>query len=202
MRPRASLPLFRAAAGRARSPPRSLPREVTRFLNSRAGRAGQPARLCSLRGAARLCRYDESRVIEVTPEVAIPDGELTFTASRSGGPGGQNVNKVSTKVTLAFDVMGSPSLSPEEKVHILERLGTRISKDGTLRVVSQRHRSQAANRRAALERFIELVSGALVVDPQRVPTRPHRASREHRVVSKKLRARLKESRRRPGADES
>ena len=141
-------------------------------------------------------------MIEIAAGFAIPDGEITFTASRSGGPGGQNVNKVATRVTLAFDVTGSSSLSEDQKALILARLATRISKDGVLRVVSQRHRSQAANRRAAVERFIELVSGALVEDIRRVPTRPHRASRERRVASKKLHARLKEFRRRPAADES
>lgn len=136
-------------------------------------------------------------MIEVTPELAIPDGELTFTASRSGGPGGQNVNKVSTKVTLAFDVAGSPSLSSEQKAHILERLATRISRDGVLRVVSQRHRSQAANREAAVERLVELLRLALAEEPPRVPTRPTRAAKEHRVASKKLRGRLKKRRTQP-----
>lgn len=140
-------------------------------------------------------------MIEVTPELAIPDGELTFTASRSGGPGGQNVNKVSTKVTLAFDVTGSPSLSSEQKAHILERLATRVSRNGVLRVVSQRHRSQAANREAAVGRLVELLRLALAEEPPRVPTRPTRVARERRVVSKKLRARIKESRRRPNAED-
>lgn len=140
-------------------------------------------------------------MIEITPELAIPDGELTFTASRSGGPGGQNVNKVSTKVTLAFDVTGSPSLSSEQKAHILERLATRISRGGVLRVVSQRHRSQAGNREAAVGRLVELLRLALAEEPPRVPTRPTRVAKERRVVSKKLRARIKESRRRPSAED-
>jgi ribosome-associated protein len=140
-------------------------------------------------------------MIEISPGLAIPEGELTFTASRSGGPGGQNVNKVSTKVTLAFDVTGSPSLSPEEKAHILERLATRISRDGVLRVVSQRHRSQAANREAAVGRLVELLRLALAEEPPRVPTRPTRVAKERRVVSKKLHARIKESRRRPSAED-
>jgi ribosome-associated protein len=140
-------------------------------------------------------------MIEITPELAIPDGELTFTASRSGGPGGQNVNKVSTKVTLAFDVAGSPSLSSEQKAHILGRLATRISRGGILRVVSQRHRSQAANREAAVGRLVELLRLALAEEPPRVPTRPTRVAKARRVASKKLRARIKESRRRPSAED-
>jgi ribosome-associated protein len=133
-------------------------------------------------------------MIEVTPQLAIPEGEVTFTASRSGGPGGQNVNKVATRVTLVFDVAGSPNLSPDQRAGILERLATRISKDGVLRVVSQRHRTQAANRRAALERFVELLREALAEAVTRVPTRPTRVARERRVAAKKFRGRLKQQR--------
>jgi len=140
-------------------------------------------------------------MIEITAGLAIPEGELSFAASRSGGPGGQNVNKVATRITLAFDVAGSPSLTDEQKALIRTRLATRISREGVLRVVSQRHRTQGGNRRAALERFIELLRGALAEEVPRVPTRPHRASRDRRVASKKLHARLKESRRHPGSDE-
>ena len=140
-------------------------------------------------------------MIEITPDLSIADGELRFSASRSGGPGGQNVNKVSTKVTLTFDVAGSPSLSPEQREHILERLATRISRDGVLQVVSQRHRSQAANREAVVTRFVELLRLALAEESPRVPTRPTRVAKERRVTSKKLRARIKNSRRRPDAED-
>jgi ribosome-associated protein len=136
-------------------------------------------------------------MIEITPELAIPEGELTFTASRSGGPGGQNVNKVATKVTLLFDVSGSQNLSSAQRVRIRERLATRIGRDGVLRVVSQRHRTQAANRAAALERFVELLRVALAEEPPRVPTRPTRGAKERRVASKKLRGRLKQRRTQP-----
>jgi ribosome-associated protein len=136
-------------------------------------------------------------MIEILPGVAIREDELTFAASRSGGPGGQNVNKVATRVTLRFDVVDSPSLSPDQKSRILERLATRISKGRFLQVVSQRHRTQAANRRASLERFVELVRLALTQEAPRVPTRPGRAAAEQRVAAKKLRARIKQSRRRP-----
>ena len=133
-------------------------------------------------------------MIEITPGLAIPDWEITYTASRSGGPGGQNVNKVNTRVALAFDVVGSPTLVPQQKARILERLATRISKDGVLQVVSQRHRTQAANRTAALERFVELLRMALARKAPRVPTRPNRVATERRVASKKLRGRLKQQR--------
>ena len=79
-------------------------------------------------------------MIEVTNEISIPEDELRFTASLSSGPGGQNVNKVNTRVTLWFDVVNSPSLSPEQKELIASRLLSRISKDGLLRVISQQTR--------------------------------------------------------------
>ncbi len=84
---------------------------------------------------------------------AIAEDELRFTYSRSSGPGGQNVNRVETRVTLLFDVLGSPSLSEGHKRRIASLLATRINKEGILRVVSQRHRTREANRRAARERF-------------------------------------------------
>lgn len=140
-------------------------------------------------------------MIEIVPGLAVPDAELAFAASRSGGPGGQNVNKVATKVTLTFDVASSPSLTDAQRSRILVRLVTRISKDGVLHVVSQRHRTQGANRTAALERFVELLREALAEEVPRVPTRPSRAARQRRVAEKELHARTKQTRRRVMQDE-
>ncbi|MCP4655995.1 MAG: aminoacyl-tRNA hydrolase [bacterium] len=140
-------------------------------------------------------------MILISDEAAIDDGELTFTSSRSAGPGGQHVNKVNTRVTLRFDVLDSPALSPEQKERILERLPTRISKSGILSVSSQRHRSQAANREAALERFIALLRDALEIQPERRPTRiPRRAIRRRRA-DKRHRARVKRERSQQDVDE-
>jgi ribosome-associated protein len=140
-------------------------------------------------------------MIEIAPGVAVPEREIRFTASRSGGPGGQNVNKLNTRITLAFDVAASPSLSPEQKARIRERLATRISGNGILRVTSQRFRTQSANREAALERFVELLRTALAERAWRVRTRPTALARERRVASKKLRGRLKAQRARPASAE-
>ena len=84
-------------------------------------------------------------MISITRTVSIGDDELVFTASRSGGPGGQNVNKVNTRMTLLFDLAGSPSLTDVQKRRVSKRLATRIDKQGRLRVVSQKHRTQEAS---------------------------------------------------------
>ena len=106
-------------------------------------------------------------MIRITDQLSIAEDELRFTASRSSGPGGQHVNKASTRVTLRFDLVNSPSLTPDDKQLLLERLSTRISKQGVLRVVSQKTRSQAANRELALERFVEILQQALEHRPER-----------------------------------
>lgn len=87
-------------------------------------------------------------MVQVAENLVIPDGELTFVADRSSGPGGQNVNKVNTRVTLLFDVEGSTVLSAQQRMLLRQRLSGRIGKTGILRVVSQRHRTQLANRAA------------------------------------------------------
>ncbi len=133
-------------------------------------------------------------VVEITDKLFISEDELAFTASRSSGPGGQNVNKVNSRVTLWFDVAGSPSLSPGQKDRIRARLGTRIDKEGVLRVVSQAHRSQAANREAATERFIELVRESLRRKTPRKKTKVSAAVKRRRLEAKRQRSRLKQQR--------
>jgi ribosome-associated protein len=133
-------------------------------------------------------------VIVVTENLTIPASELTFSASRSGGPGGQNVNKVSSRVTVTFDVMHSPSLSEDQRLRIASRLQTRINKDGVLRVISQRTRSQEMNREDALARFIEMLQNALRVQTVRVKTRIPGAARTQRLEQKKKRGETKQSR--------
>lgn len=132
--------------------------------------------------------------VEIKAGLSIPDDEIEFTFTRSGGPGGQKVNKTSTRVTLLFDVAGSPSLSDGERARIRQRLATRISKDGLLRVISQKYRTQTANRRAAVERFAELVREALRPKRKRRRTRVPEAVREERLRAKRHRSRLKRER--------
>ncbi len=133
-------------------------------------------------------------MIEINDDVSIAESELGFSASRSSGPGGQNVNKVSTRVTLRFDLEASPDLTAEQKELIRERLATRISKQGVLSVSSQRERSQSANREAATARFVELLRAALDVDPERRPTRVPRGVDRRRLENKRKRSKVKRRR--------
>jgi ribosome-associated protein len=135
--------------------------------------------------------------LQVGKDLEIPEDELRMIASPSSGPGGQNVNRVSTRVTILFSVAESPSLSEAQRGRLLERLRGRISKDGVLRISSQRYRTQSANRRDALTRFLELVEAALAEEPERVETRVPRAQRRRRREAKRLRSRIKRLRSRP-----
>jgi len=133
-------------------------------------------------------------MIRITDSLCIPENEISFAASRSGGPGGQNVNKVSTRVTLSFDVANSPVLSEEQKRKILGALGGRINKDGLLRIVSQRTRSQELNRADVTERFADLVRKALTPKRARIRTRITIAARERRLNKKRKRTTIKQER--------
>lgn len=133
-------------------------------------------------------------MLAITQKTLIPLRELSFTFARSSKPGGQNVNKVNTQVTLIFDLVHSPSLSAVQKTRIRQRLAGRINKQGLLRVISYRHRTQAANRAAALKRFAALLSEALQETKPRKKTRQPRAAKEGRLAAKKHRSRLKQLR--------
>src|SRR5262245_53919786 len=124
-------------------------------------------------------------MILILPGLVIPENELSFSASRSGGPGGQNVNKVSSKVTLAFNVRASSALSEEQKRKITGKLATRINKDGVLQVVSQKTRSQDLNRGDVIERFAQLLRRALTPQAPRIKTRVPAAAKHQRVEKKR-----------------
>lgn len=136
------------------------------------------------------------------PGVSIDPGELWFTYSRSSGPGGQNVNKVSTRVTLRFDLSQCASLSDAQKRRVREHLPTRITRDGVLMVAASRHRTQAANRRAATGRFVELLAEALTPRKTRRKTKVPKAVRRRRLDEKRRRSQAKSLRARVSGTEA
>jgi ribosome-associated protein len=140
-------------------------------------------------------------VIEINPGVGVSEHELSFSFERSPGPGGQNVNKVNTRVTLQFDVTRSTSLSSQQKGRVRELLSGRIGQDGVLRIVSSKERTQLANRRAAVNRFIELLADAFRPVKNRVKTRPTAGSQRRRAEAKTQRATVKRSRQAVPAEE-
>jgi ribosome-associated protein len=136
----------------------------------------------------------KQRAVKITDRLFIPEEELLFTASRSSGAGGQKVNKVSTRITLWFDVLKSPTLSEAEKRLLFNKWPTRINKAGWLWINAQQTRSQAGNRELALQRFVELLAQALVQPRLRKKTRIPRRVQEERIAEKKRRSRMKANR--------
>jgi ribosome-associated protein len=130
-------------------------------------------------------------MIRITADISLDESEIDERFIRSSGPGGQNVNKLATAVQLRFDVRHSPSLSGSVR-HRLERLaGRRLTQDGVLVLTAQRHRTQEANRRDALDRLIDLVQRAAVPPVPRKPTKPTRAARRRRLDTKSRRGKIK-----------
>jgi ribosome-associated protein len=130
-------------------------------------------------------------MIRITPAIALDESELDERFVRSSGPGGQNVNKVASAVQLRFDVRHSPSLSGGVRARLERLAGRRLTLEGVLVITAQRHRTQEANRRDALERLIELIRRAAEPPVPRKPTKPSRASRRRRVDAKTRRGALK-----------
>ncbi len=140
------------------------------------------------------CGLETGAVIAITDEIHINEDKIVFKVSRSSGPGGQNVNKVNTRVTLFFDVAACEVLSDTQKQRILARLATRADKNGVLRVASQKFRTQSANRAAAMERLCRLLREALAPPPIRKRTRAPARAHEKRLDEKKRRSALKKLR--------
>ncbi len=136
-------------------------------------------------------------MITITPQLVIPYEEVEITASRSSGPGGQNVNKVNTRVTLHFPVWSSKSLTDFQKEKITSHLKSRITKDGVLYLHAQGTRSQAANRTVLLERFATLLGHALLPTKTRKKTRVPRSVVTRRLDQKKQRGGVKHNRQKP-----
>ena len=139
-------------------------------------------------------------MLMITADIAIPDDELIERFVRSAGPGGQNVNKVSTAVELRFDVAGSPSLPEDLRARLLARRDRRLTDEGVFVISAQRFRTQERNRADARERLAAVVLAATHVPKKRVATRPTRASKLRRLDGKKQRAQIKRGRGGRGVD--
>jgi ribosome-associated protein len=134
-------------------------------------------------------------MIRVTAQINIDEREIEENFVRASGPGGQNVNKLSTAVQLRFDVRGSPSLPAEVRARLERLAGARLTRDGVLVIIAQRYRTQARNREDALDRLIALIRQAAIAPRPRRSTRPSKAARQRRVDTKKRRSSVKRLRR-------
>ncbi len=139
-------------------------------------------------------------MIRVTRDIAIREDEIAETFVRASGPGGQNVNKVSSAVELRFDVFRSPSLPEDVRSRLVRLAGRRLTQDGVLIITAQRHRTQERNRKDARDRLLDLIRAAAVPPIPRRATRPTAASRVRRLESKRRRANTKGLRGKPIAD--
>jgi ribosome-associated protein len=135
-----------------------------------------------------------AKVLPVNDSLSIPRSELDVRVSRSSGAGGQHVNKTSSRVEIFWSITGSRALSDEQRTRLLDKLSSRLTTEGSIRVVASDMRSQSRNRELAEERLAELVRRSLVVPRKRKPTKPTRAAKEARLESKKLHSNKKRTR--------
>ncbi len=140
-------------------------------------------------------------MIEITDAVSLDENELAFSFIRASGPGGQNVNKVSSAVQMRFDARRSASLSNDVSIRLQKLAGSRLTQNGVIVITAARHRTQERNRADAIERLVSLIAKAAVEPVKRRPTRPTRAAKERRLEGKAQRGGVKALRGKPNVSE-
>ena len=140
-------------------------------------------------------------MIEIAPNLVLDETELEFAFIRASGPGGQNVNKVSSAVQMRFDARISPSLPNEVSIRLQKLAGSKLTGDGVIVITANRHRTQEMNKRDAVARLVELIAKAAVAPVKRRATKPTKASKENRLQAKSRRSDVKSMRARPASSD-